>query len=509
MRWSQLFVPTLRETPSDAEAASHRLLLRAGFARSAGPGLYSYLALGQRSLRKIQEIARQELAAAGGQEILLPGTGSGAGAAKSLAGELRSYKQLPQLWFQFRPAVALEPRPKPAPHRARQYVTLEAYAFSRDTQGGPGETLRRVLARCGVEILPEEDRFAAVCGCGDERSVYCPASGYASPLALAVSRPRPAGIPDPEGDGPPEPFATPDRKTIAEVAEFTGLPETSQMKSLVMVAGGKPVLAMLRGDHSLSEAKLRAVLGAREIRAAHAFEIEEWFGAAPGSLGPVGVTNMPVLADLALQGRKNMISGANRDGYHLRHVTPGRDFSPAWHDLRLALPGDTDARTGEPLEFVQTLELGRLVRLEEAAAVLDESGRETRVPMIVATLGIERILCAAIEASHDANGMQLPFSIAPFGVTIIPVNASDGALRAAAEGIYAECARMGLDPLLDDRDERPGVKFKDAELMGVPCRVTVGKKLADGKVELQNRRTGENREVPVEDAMEAIRTILL
>ena len=330
----------------------------------------------------------------------------------------------------------------------------------------------------------------------------------------APSDQEPPAAPDPEGDLEPEPFHTPGQKTIADIAKFTGLPETAQMKSLVMVGDGKPYLVMLRGDHQMSETKFQAASGAVETRQAFAAEIQEWFGAAAGSLGPVGVTAMPVLADLALQGRRNMISGANRDDYHLRHVTPGKDFQPAWHDLRQVAAGDGSIDTGDPLEIVKTVEIGHIFKLGYKYAdalglrVLDESGKETTVIMGSYGIGVERVLCAAIELFSDANGMSLPASIAPFDVVITPVSAADAAMRAAAESLYAQCKAAGLDPLLDDRDERPGVKFKDGDLIGIPCRITIGKKLPLGLVEVVNRRTKETREVAVEEAVAAAITVV-
>jgi prolyl-tRNA synthetase len=277
------------------------------------------------------------------------------------------------------------------------------------------------------------------------------------------------------------------------------------MKSLVMVGDGKPALCLLRGDHQLSETKLAAVLGVHEVRPAHPQEIREWFGADPGSLGPVGVTQMPILADLALEQRRNMICGANEDDYHLRHVTPGEDFSCRFVDLRQVVSGDTDIATGEPLEVYKAVEIGHIFKLgykyseSMGLRVLDADGKEITPIMGSYGIGIERILCAAIELYHDKDGMVLPVSIAPFEVVVTPVNMSDAGQREAAERIYAELKAAGLDVLLDDRDERPGVKFKDADLIGIPFRVTVGKKLAAGQVEVVKRRSREAVEVAVAD----------
>lgn len=558
MYWSQLFIPTLREIPAEAEVASHRLLLRAGYIRQLSSGIYNYLFLAQRSLLKIQCIIRQEMEAAGAQEIHMPtlqpaelwkqsgrwgamGTNlfrlqdrNGHDLCLGLTqeenvtvlarGELRSYKQLPQTWFQIQSKFHDEPHPKSGLLRLRQFFMQDAYSFDLDeadlnaSYGRQFAACQRIFSRCGLryhvtEALPgssgggRSHEFMAIADAGEDVIVVCPDAGYAANFRTAVSLPMPPPILDPEAGGGPEPFHTPGRKTIADVAAFTGLPETSQMKSLVFVADTKPVLILLRGDHQMSEAKLQAVLGATEIRPAHPSEIQEWLGASAGSLGPVGVDSMPVLADLALRGRRNLIAGANRDGYHLRNVTPDIDFHPVWHDLRQVAGGDSHVETGHPLEFVKAMQIGFLrelgVKYSDALGlrVLDESGREVPVHMGCYGIGIERVLCAAVEQGHDANGMSLPSAIAPFDVVITPVNPEDPGQRAAAESLYSQCLGAGLDALFDDRGERPGVKFKDADLIGVPFRFTFGKKLAQGLIEFTVRRTRESREVDVASAL--------
>jgi prolyl-tRNA synthetase len=345
---------------------------------------------------------------------------------------------------------------------------------------------------------------------GEDWVVECPKCGYAANLEKAVSHPSPAQGPDPDGDLTPEEFHTPGRKTIAEVAEFTGLPETSQMKSLVMVADGQPVLALLRGDHQLSETKFAGALGAKEIRPAHPQEIVEWFGAEAGSLGPVGVTGMRILADLALQGRRNMIAGANKDDHHLRHVTPDEDFKPEYRDLRQVASGDACTGCGGELALDKTIEIGHIFKLGYRYSegmglrVLNAEGKEVAPIMGSYGIGIERILSSAVELYADSDGMALPVAIAPFHVVITPVNNADAAQMKAAREIYEGCRALGLDPLLDDRDERPGVKFKDADLIGIPYRITVGKKLARGMVELVERRGKLTSEVEVGAAAAAV-----
>jgi prolyl-tRNA synthetase len=561
MHWSQLYIPTLRETPAEAEVASHQLLLRAGYVRQLSAGIYNYLYLAQRCLQKIQGIIREEMEAIGAQEVLLPALQpaelwkeSGRWEAMgdnmfrirdrngrdlclgmtheenmtALArGELRSYKQLPQIWYQIQTKFRDEPRPKSGLLRVRQFLMKDSYSFDIDAAGLDASydkhhtAYNRIFTRCGLEFLSVEAHSGAMGGsqsrefmvatsAGEDLVAVCKATGYAANLEKAVSRPAAPPLADPAGDLDPEPFHTPGKKTIADIAAFTGLPETSQMKSLVMVGDGKPYLVMLRGDHQMSEAKFQSATGAAEIRPAYPAEIQEWFGAAAGSLGPVGVSNMPILADTALQGRRNLIAGANRDDYHLRNVTPEEDFTPAWHDLRQVAAGDTSLDTGDPLEIVKTVEIGHIFKLGYkyshalGLGVLDESGKETPVIMGSYGIGVERVLCAAIELFHDDNGISLPPAIAPFTVVITPVNAADPAQRAAAEALYAECKAAGLDALLDDREERPGVKFKDADLIGIPYRITIGKKLPQGLVEVTTRRTRQSVELPIGQAVATI-----
>jgi len=303
----------------------------------------------------------------------------------------------------------------------------------------------------------------------------------------------------------PEEFHTPHVKTILEVAAFTGLPATSQIKSLVMVGDAKPVLALIRGDHSLAETKLAGVLGAAEVRAARPEEIREWFGADAGSLGPIGVSKVRILADKALEGRRNMIAGANKNDYHLRHVTPGKDFQAEFADLRQVAAGDTSILDGSPLTIEKTVEIGHIFKLGYKYAeamglhVTSESGEEITPIMGSYGIGIERILCAAVELYHDKDGIVLPASIAPFTVVITPVNFADAALRKASEDLYSSLKTAGIDVILDDREERPGVKFKDNDLVGIPYRVTIGKKLPQRLVEVVDRKTKKITDVRVEE----------
>ncbi len=568
MLWSKLFIPTLRETPAEAEVASHQLLLRAGYIRQLAAGIYNYLPLAQRALLKIQQIVRSEMDAIGAQEFLLPALNPAEVWQESgrwdvmgenmfrlkdrfgrdlclgmtheevmttiARGELRSYKQLPQMWYQIQTKFRDEARPKSGLLRVRQFIMKDSYSFDLDAQGldisfkKHYEAYRRIFARCGLDVFPVEAHSGAMGGsqsmefmvasdAGEDFVVNCPACSYAANLEKAVSTPAPPAVDDPSTASAPEMFHTPGRKTIAEVSEFTGLPETSQIKSLVMVADGKPVLALLRGDHQLSETKFAAaassVLGGpvAEVRPAHPAEINDWFGADPGSLGPVGITSMPIIADAALSGRRNMIAGANRNDYHLRNVTPGKDFQSEIADIRQVNAGDVCTSCGGKLKLHKSIEIGHIFKLgykyseSMGLRVLDASGAEIMPIMGCYGIGIERILSASVEQFHDEAGMSLPVTIAPFIVVITPVNNGDAALRDAARKIYDDCIAAGIDALYDDRDERPGVKFKDADLIGVPYRITIGKKLAQGAVELITRRDRASRDVEVANVVGELR----
>jgi prolyl-tRNA synthetase len=563
MRWSQLFIPTLRENPADAEVISHQLLLRAGYIRPLAAGLYSYLLLAQRSLRKIAQIIREEMDAIGAQEFYLPelhpaevwqesgrweAMGDNMFRLKDRWGrpmclgmteeevmtvlarnELRSYKQLPQIWYQIQTKFRDEPRPKSGLLRVREFTMKDSYSFDLDAAGldvsyeKHHRAYCRIFDRCGLKYLVVEahsgtmggsqsQEFMVPSSAGEDWVVVCPGCRSAANLEKARSRPQPPAIADPEAEASPEPFATPGRKTIAEVAEFTKLPETSQIKSLVMVAGDKPYLVLLRGDHQLNEAKMTAAAGA-EARPAHPEEIREWFGASAGSLGPVGVNRLEILADEALRGRRNMICGANQDDFHLRNVTPDHDFQARYLDLRSAEAGDACLDCGTALELKKCIEIGHIFKLgyryseSMGARVLNAEGQEITPIMGSYGIGLERLLSSAIEQGHDADGMWLPVAIAPFDVVITPVNFSNVAQRQAAETLYEECRNAGLEPLLDDRDERPGVKFKDADLIGIPFRVNIGKKLGEGLVEIVTRETRESRDAPAGEAAARLRQL--
>jgi prolyl-tRNA synthetase len=458
MRWSQCFIPTLRESPAGVETAAEKLLVRAGYARAVSAGVYAYLPLGMRSLGRLQAIAREELARIGGQETLL-GPEDAAAIAR---GELRSAKQLPQVWYRMQTPL----------WRVRQLAGLDVYTFGLEAGVMQG-ALARIVERAGVECVWSKSGAVALVEGGPDAAALCPGCGAASALAVAESLPVAAPA-DVEGDLSPEPFATPGQKTIADLARFTGEPESMQMKSLVLVAGGKPVLVILRGDHQLSEAKFAARSGDAQFRQATAEELVRWMGANAGSLGPVGVTTMPVWMDRALEGRRNMVCGANRDDFHLRHVTPGKDFQAEVVDLRETAAGDGCMACGGVLEVRESVEIARI------------SGD-------FAVLSLERLLTVAVERSNDKDGLILPASVSPFDVLVVDAGAGE-----MAGQVESALTSAGFAVLLDDRDERAGVTFKDADLFGVPWRVTAGKKAAEGLVEVVERRTKTRSDVPVD-----------
>ncbi len=563
MRWSRLFIPTLRDDPADAEVVSHRLLVRAGYIRQLGAGIYSYLYLAQRSLLKIQQIVREEMDRIGAQEFYLPALnpaevwqesgrytvmGDNLFRLKDRTGrdlclgmtheevmttiarsEVRSYKQLPQIWYQIQTKFRDEPRPRNGLLRTRQFIMKDSYSFDIDPAGldtsydKHREAYCRAFDRCGLKYSPvrahsgamggtQSEEFMVMCNAGEDFVATCEKCNYAANLEKATSKLAP--VSDSPGPAAPERFATPGKKTIDEVAAFDGLPEASHIKTLVYMVGDKPLVILLRGNHQLSEAKLETISGG-EFRPAHPQEILDIFGANPGSLGPIGIPAKKaprIVTDLALQGRKNLVAGANADDFHIKGVEPGRDFATEYFDLRVIEDGEgcpqCDAASGATLKVSRAIEIGHIFKLgykyseSMGARVLNEQGKEVAPIMGSYGIGMERILVAAVEQNNDANGIAMPRSIAPFEVVITPVNTRDAALTSVAEQIYQACLDRKIDALYDDRDERPGVKFKDADLIGVPWRVTVGRQAPSGIVEVTRRSTGQRSDVNITDVVE-------
>jgi prolyl-tRNA synthetase len=539
---------------------SHQLLLRAGYVRQVAAGVYAYLLLAQKSFLKIMQIIREEMNRIGGQEFYLPAlnpaelwkeTGRYEAYGETMfkfrdrnqhemclgvtheeemtniaRGELRSYKQLPQIWYQIQEKFRDEPRPKSGLLRLRQFIMKDSYSFDLDEAGlevsyrKHYEAYRRIFDRCGLKYVIVEaysgtmggtysHEFTAPTDAGEDSVALCEC-GYAANLEKAEAKAAP--LDDLPGDAPPEPFRTPGQKTIGDLARFTGESPTRLMKTLVYMVQSKPLILLLRGDHTLSETKLAAALGTEIFRPATSEEVLGLLGAQLGSLGPVGVEGVRIVADRALQGRKNLITGANRDDFHLRNVTPGRDFKAEYGDLRVVSSGDLCLRCGKPLRVSIAVELGHVFmlgrRYSEAmhATVLDASGKE--VPMIMGSygIGVERILSAAIEQNHDEDGMFLPRALAPFDVILTLANVDDSALCSAAEDLYEEMRAQSIDVLFDDRNERPGVKFKDADLIGIPYRVTLGRrKFEDGLAEIFQRSTKQIRDVKLSNVVQCLK----
>ena len=566
MRWSQLCIPTLRETPSDAEVPSHQLLLRAGYIRPLAAGLYSYLFLGQRSLLKITAIVREEMDRIA-QELYLPALHPAELWRESgrwdvmgdtmfrlqdrgerwlclgmtheeimtdlARRELQSYRQLPQIWYQIQSKFRDETRPQGGLLRTRQFTMKDSYSFDLDEEGlrqsyqKHYEAYCRIFDRCGLKYIAVEAHSGAMGGSrshefmllsetGEDRVALCTSCSYAANLEKATSKLAPVSDATVESnDAPLEKFPTPEQRTIDDIAAFTNLPPTRLLKTLVYYAGDDPVVIVLRGDHQLSESKLGAIFPGAAVRPARPEEIQKLFGALPGSLGPVGVKGIRIIADSDLENRRDLVCGANEDGFHLRHVTPGRDFFAEFYDLRVAQGGELCAQCGLPLKVASAIEIGHIFQLGKrysekmGAKVLDRDGKEIVLWMGSYGIGIERILAAAIEQKHDADGLVMPSAIAPFTLVVVPVNSSNADQMSAAEKIYTEAKEAGIDALLDDRDERPGVKFKDADLIGVPFRVTVGRKITSGVVELVERSTKQTTDVKLDEVKDSLRNLCL
>lgn len=583
--WSRLFVPTLREAPSDAEVASHKFLLRSGYIRQLGAGIYSYLFLGQRSINKIVAIVREEMDKIG-QEFLLPTlhpadiweeSGRWAAMGQNMfrlqdrkgawlclgmtheevmtdiaRKELRSYKQLPQIWYQIQTKFRDEPRPKSGLLRVRQFLMKDSYSFDIDAPGLDKSynlhdaAYRAIFTRSGLSFVAVEAHSGAMGGsqsqefmvytdAGEDLIASCANCHYAANMEKATSRLAPVTEMAPTGDGKPELVHTPNTAAISDVAEFFKISPASDIKCVAYMASvptsakdddsatWQPVAVFLRGDHFVNETKLLTVLGATELRTMQAEELEKWFHGPAGYLGPIGLTpaktlndgGLNVILDLGLENHKNMVCGANQLDYHFRNVTPGRDFT--WTlaaDIRDVAEGEGCPQCGQPLKVARAVEIGHIFKLgykyteSMGARVLDANGKEVMPIMGCYGIGIERILTASIEQNNDANGFWLPRAIAPFDVIVTVTNISDQNLRAAGENLAAQLEAAGFDVLLDDRDERAGVKFKDADLIGIPYRFTIGKKVADGKVELVTRSTASTQELPLAGAAAAFAALL-
>jgi len=565
MRWTQLFAPTLRENPGGADSASHRLLLRAGYIRQLMAGHYSLLPLAVRVRAKIIEVIREEMNRIGGQEFLLPAMHpaevwqrsgrwdvmgeemfrlrdrKGAELALGmtheeiftlLALELSSYRDLPQIWYQIQTKFRDEPRPKSGLLRVREFTMKDSYSFDLDEAGLDRsfdlhhEAYRRIFDRLAIPYVPVEassgtmggtvsTEFMAPAQAGEDDIVRCPNGDYAANVEKATSPVAP--VDDPAEVPATERFATPGVQTIADLeAPPYGVPGERQVKTLTYVLDGQLTLVLLRGDHALVEQKLVDQTGAASIRPAHPDEVRAALGASPGSLGAVGVTDLPVIADAALQGRRDLVTGANEDGFHLRHVDVERDIGVTrWADLRRVGDGDPCPRCGQPLELLRAIEIGHIFKLGRkfsvalGASVLDDQGRARTPIMGSYGIGVERAMAAIVEVHHDEAGIVWPFQVAPFQLAVVPLARGDGRAAEVAERLYAELAAVGVEVLIDDRPDHPGAKLTDVELVGIPYRLVVGPRgLADGVVELTTRRTGETVRIPVDQAVAQVGEVI-
>jgi prolyl-tRNA synthetase len=566
MLWTKTLIPTLREPPAEAEILSHKLLLRAGLIRKLAGGVYTFLPLGLRALRKVEQIVREEMDRAGALELLMPAlqpkeiweqSGRAETARDVLfkvkdsanrdwflsptaeevitvvaAGEINSYRQLPKNFYQISVKFRDEIRPRFGLMRAREFIMKDAYSFDVSDEAATMsyqkmyEAYERIFSRCGLKTFAVEadtgimggkfsHEFMVPAETGEDKVVFCEACDYAANIEKATS-----GIPKTaarEVGATIEKFATPGIVTIEALAKSPySVPANRQIKTLVYIADSKPVIVLIRGDDQLNEAKLTGIIGTTVFRPATAEEIVAALGAHPGSLGAVGATvksrDISVFADERLRGANDMTTGANEDGFHFRHVSMERDIKVTqWFDLRTVTAGEPCAKCGKPLKMRRAIEVGHVYKLGTkfseplGAEFLDESGARKLAVMGCYGIGVTRTLQAVIEQCNDKDGIIWPLSVAPYRVCITPLSvAPDSEAMKLAEKFYAELTARGVDVILDDRDERPGVKFKDADLVGFPIRLAIGEKsLAKGEVEIKPRG-GALQSIKADAAVEAV-----
>ncbi len=555
MRFSKMFIPTLREAPADAEAISHILMLRAGYVRQLASGLYIYLPLGWKVMTKINAIIKEEMDAIGGQEISMPvlhpaeiwqQTGrwyeigdemfrlKDRGGREMCLGmtheeimtwlasrEIRSYRDLPQIWYQVQTKLRDEARPKSGILRTREFIMKDSYSFDASAEGLAenyrlhANAYHRIYERCGLRFFMVESdpgmmgggmshEFMAPSPAGEDEVALCEKCGYSANVELALSVPQKIE----EKDWEKEEVHTPEKRTVREVSNFLKLPPSYFIKSILVITEKGPVLALVRGDQDIHEKKLAKAIGGH--RPAQKAEVKEILGVEAGFIGPVG-QKVRLVADESLK-KGSYICGANKPHYHLRGIRAGRDFTPEWRDIHNAKAGDFCVKCGSVLHVERVIEIGNIFKLGTKystplkAVFLDESGQEKPVIMGSYGIGPARIAAAAVEQNNDRDGIVWPKSIAPFDVELLPLNMGDPKTVETAEGLYKDLRESGLDVLMDDRDERAGVKFKDADLIGIPLQVIIGEKnLKEGLVELKDRKTKENVKVKVEELIERIK----
>ena len=548
MRWTQTLIPTLKETPAEAEITSHKLLLRAGLVRKLSGGLYTFLPLGLRALRKVEAIVREEMNRAGALELLMPALQppeiwekSGRYVTASevffkvrdrakkewilgptheevvttlVAGEINSYRQLPKNFYQIQTKFRDEIRPRFGLMRAKEFIMKDAYSFdttdelSQISYQKMYDAYTRIFKRCGLKAIAVEadtgvmggkfsHEFMVPAETGENEVVYCDSGTYAANIEKATSKGALVPTPKVASVGAIEKFATPGVVTIEALTQSPyGVAGHEQIKTLVFMVESKIVIALVRGDDQLNEAKFVSHLGTAQFRPASPEEIHAALGAHPGSLGAVGVTSHRVIADESLRGASGMTTGANEDGFHLRNVVVERDIKVGeWADLRTVKLGELSVTSGQPLKIGRAIEVGHVFKLGTKyskalnALFLDEAGKQQPAVMGCYGIGVTRTLPAVIEQSNDKDGIIWPMNVAPYRVCITPLTVTAGsAVMTLAEDIYRQLTERGIDVILDDRDERPGFKFKDSELIGFPIRLGIGEKsLAKGEVELKLR----------------------
>jgi prolyl-tRNA synthetase len=558
MRYSRLFIPTLKEAPADAEAVSHKLMVRAGFVRQLAAGLYIYLPLGQRVMEKINRIIREEMNAIGGQEVTMPvlnpaevwqQTGrwdaigdemfrlkdrSGRDMCLAMtheetmtwlaAHDLRSYRDLPQIWYQIQTKLRDEARPKSGVLRTREFTMKDSYSFDRDEEGLARsyelhlEAYKKIYSRCGIRFSVVQSEtgmmggsmaheFMAPSPAGEDEVALCGACGYAANVELAQSNPKPQHVLKEWSNVNYEEIATPERRTIDEVTRFLKVTPELLLKSILVMGEKGPVLALVRGDQMLHEKKLAKLIGPH--RPAQKEEVKQFLNVPAGFIGPMG-HKVRKIADPSLK-QGAYVAGANKEGFHVKGVSADKHFADAeFVDIHAAAAGDACVQCGKPLKIERVIEVGNIFKLGTKysvplkAAYLDEQGAEKPIIMGSYGIGPARIAAAAVEQGNDENGIIWPFAIAPFHVLIVPVNVNDVKSMDVAEELYTALEEKGFEVLLDDRDERAGVKFKDADLVGIPYRVIIGEKnLKEGLVEFKERKSGRVEKVKIEEAVEA------
>lgn len=569
MRWSQTFIPTMKENPADAEVPSHRLMLRAGMIRQLMAGAYIVLPLGWRSLRKAEQIVREEMDRAGAAEIHMPAlsplelwerTGRVEAFGNVLikfqikrgdrkidvalgptheeivtdlvARHISSYRQLPITLYQIQTKFRNEERPRFGVLRTSEFLMKDAYSFGTSLEQlnaayqAMYEAYCRIFTRCGLKYLAVEaesgpiggdasHEFMVPASHGEDRIVYSESSGYAANLERAETGRKPPTIAAPTNAGTLKKVATPNATSIEQVSRFLKLPPERFVKTLIYLADAKPIAVLIRGDHEANEGKIRRAVGAKALELADEATIRTVTGAPVGFAGPVGI-KCPVYADHDVPLIADAVTGANEADAHLTDVNVGRDWTvETTYDLRNAAEGDPDPRSGQPMKFVHGIEIGHIFKLgtkyTEAldATFLDEKGERKPIIMGCYGIGVNRILASLAETSHDDKGLIWPVAVAPYEAVVIPLNVKDEAVRQAAEKVYEGLKAAGVDVLIDDRDERPGVKFNDADLIGFPVRVVIGGKgLAEGVAELKRRTDDQPTKVPLAEAVARVKELL-